>query len=368
MNDAPRRTVRDWLLIAAICVSGGLLSFAGFAAANLVEGWGEPNLHFFIREIDAALMVLLLLPPVLALMDRLVVCRENWWWTVPVHVAASMVVGILHTLLMWSSRKLIWMAFDLGRYEYELNGARFLMEYSKQAVLYLGVYLVVAFFRHQRRRRTDELRLARLRQQLSEARLEGLRAQLSPHFIFNTLNMIAAKVHDDPELADAMIGRLSDFLRMTLQDTGRPEVTLERELDYVDAYLAIMRARFGERLDATVDAPEELRGAAVPHLVLQPLVENAIKHGGERQGGAVVRIAATMRDDLLCLRVEDNGPGPAAHENAPQGIGLANTRQRLREIHGDRARLALAGTADGCRVELCFPWRELPDGEDDENE
>jgi len=205
------------------------------------------------------------------------------------------------------------------------------------------VALVHALDHYGRSREQASATEARLR----EAQLDLLRAQLQPHFLFNALNAISELVHEDPDRADRMIGRLSELLRATLETGTRSLVPLEDELRLVDHYLAIQRVRFGDRLTVTIDVPADCRRVEVPHFFLQPLVENALVHGlAPRAEGGWVRLSAERRGRQLVLRIEDDGVGLGAVQDAG-GIGLANSRARLSSIFGDTASLVLAGRPGG---------------------
>jgi LytS/YehU family sensor histidine kinase len=185
------------------------------------------------------------------------------------------------------------------------------------------------------------------------ARRIALRRQIEPHFIYNTLNSIAGLVRDERnEEAVRMIVGLSEFLRRATDDSHRPQVTLAEEVEYLERYLDIQKIRFGERLQASVRIPAELLGAQVPTLLLQPLVENAIKHGiAKRAAGGTVRVDCACRDGELRLRVTNDGPGLAADWQATNtGVGIDNLRTRLAILHGDKSGLELR-SADGGGVE-----------------
>ena len=209
-------------------------------------------------------------------------------------------------------------------------------------------------------------RVARLEEQLARSRLDALRAQLQPHFLFNTLNSISVLTATDPSRANRMLLDLSELLRATLEAGGEHEVTLERELALLERYVAIQRVRFGDRLTARFEAGPEARAALVPALLLQPLVENAIRHGVEATPAAVrVTVRAAPGDGRLLLEVEDSGPGlgagrPAAPGGggAGEGIGLANSRERLAQLYGAAFRLELRpGEAGGVTVAIEIPLR-----------
>ena len=187
-------------------------------------------------------------------------------------------------------------------------------------------------------------RAARLETQLVQARLDALVGQLQPHFLFNTLHTISAFVLEDPKQANRMIARLSELLRQSFNRERGPLVTLEEELELLDHYVAIQEARFGDRLRVTFRVDPGAASAVVPTLLLQPLVENAIRHGAVQTGGiAEVAIAATREGGRLHLEVRDNGPGFETNGNGDgaRGLGIANTRARLNELYGTAHRFEL---------------------------
>lgn len=197
---------------------------------------------------------------------------------------------------------------------------------------------------------------------LAEARLHALQAQLRPHFLSNTLNSVLALIGKDPPRARRMVERLGDLLRASLETDPARVVTLERELAILELYLGIERTRFRERLRVSIEVDPAVRSADVPGFLLQPLVENAIKHGiqGKADRG-VIRVRAFARSGNLAIRIEDNGPGiPAVGVPArPGGIGLKNTRQRLETLYPGRHVFGLGNSpSGGCRVEIEIPLTE----------
>lgn len=247
-------------------------------------------------------------------------------------------------------------ATGFGRFEAALT-FRFSFDLLTYFVL-VSANLVMVYTRRFRERERSTLEL---KTRLTEARLQALRMQLNPHFLFNALNSLATLVHKDPQAADEMIGSISELLRLTLSQPERQEVTLAEEMMFLDRYLEIEQARFGDRLKVEQAVAADTLAGFVPILILQPLVENAIKHGIEaRLAPGVIRIAAEHAGDELILRVGDNGPGlPAtAAVGRPEGVGLANTRARLAELYGERARLTLrTATEGGLLAEVCLPWK-----------
>jgi LytS/YehU family sensor histidine kinase len=207
--------------------------------------------------------------------------------------------------------------------------------------------------------RERELRASQLQGQLEKARLQALKSQLQPHFLFNCLNSISALMLTNVEAADRMITRLGDLLRISLETAGTQMTTLSRELEFVNCYIEIEKVRFEERLKVTVDIAPETLDASVPHLLLQPLVDNAIKHGISRLvGGGEIWISATQDDTDLHLEVRDNGPGLLDPSNFQSGgMGLRITKERLETIYGQNQSMELIPLQEGgmvARVSIPF--------------
>ncbi|HEX8246736.1 MAG TPA: histidine kinase [Pyrinomonadaceae bacterium] len=196
--------------------------------------------------------------------------------------------------------------------------------------------------------------------QLARARLQTLQMQLQPHFLFNTLNTISELVHRDAKAADRTIARLGDLLRLALETENLPEVTLRQELEFLEKYLEIEKTRFHDRLTVGFRVAPETLDACLPSMILQPLLENAIRHGiASRPGAGKIDISAERLDGMLELRVSDGG-GIANSETGdlPEGIGLSNTRARLRQLYGKRQALILHNSASGgLEVVLQIPFR-----------
>jgi two-component system LytT family sensor kinase len=203
---------------------------------------------------------------------------------------------------------------------------------------------------------------ARLNEELSHSQLAALRGQMEPHFMYNTLNSISGLVRDEQrDAAVNMIAGLSEFLRRASEDSHRAQVTLAEEVEYLQRYLDIQKLRFGERLRVFMDVPPALHGALVPNLLLQPLVENAIKHGiAERLAGGTVRVSATRRGDVLHLRIFNDGPVLLSDWQATHtGVGIGNLRTRLQILHGNDAELHLrSAEPSGAEVVVTLPFRE----------
>jgi signal transduction histidine kinase len=224
--------------------------------------------------------------------------------------------------------------------------------------IYWGIIAMAHVSAYYRGERERELRASHAEARLADARLQLLRMQLHPHFLFNTLNTIAELVHESPPTAERMITGLSGLLRETLDSGGVDLVPLDRELALTSRYLEIQRCRFGDRLTTRIDASQDVSKGLVPIFLLQPLVENAIKHGiGARRSAGAVTVRARRDGDRLAIDIEDDGSGmdPMA---ARDGIGLSNTRARLVAVYGNDHRLEISRRdSGGTRVGLSLPFR-----------
>ncbi len=206
------------------------------------------------------------------------------------------------------------------------------------------------------RLRAEKEHSSALETQLARAELDALRMQLHPHFLFNTLNTISSTLHDDPSAADRMLTQLGDFLRLTLDHAHRAIVPLSEEVDFNRRYLRIEQHRLEDRLDVRVDVPRDVASAAVPYLLLQPLVENAIRHGiGQRVGAGTVTIRAAREGEELVVDVINTGP-ELSGEHRAGGIGLRNTRARLDQTYGHAASLTLGSIEGGVRARVRLPF------------
>jgi two-component sensor histidine kinase len=234
---------------------------------------------------------------------------------------------------------------------------------TAQLPIFWGLVGVAHALRFYERNQERIRREAELESRLVQARLQALRMQLNPHFLFNTLNSIASLVHEQPQ-AEEMIEALSDLLRITLKASDRAEVSLREELHFLDRYLLIEQIRFGDRLSVEKQIEAAALDAAVPILILQPLVENAVKHGIEtRIAPGVIRISARRAGDTLLLEVCDNGRGLAKTANGipKEGVGLSNTRSRLSEMYNGSAILDLQpAEIGGLSARIQIPWRATP--------
>ena len=245
---------------------------------------------------------------------------------------------------------------------------RYPMEFFNDVPWFVVTVGAVHAWLFYRDAREGEVRAARLEARLADARLAALQTRLRPHFLFNTLNTISSVMYRDPGLADRIVGRLGELLRAHMAGGGRQEVSLAEELATADLYLEITRVRLGGRLEVETEIDPDARGVLVPRVLLQPLVENAVKHGlGRAADAGWIRIAARRSGDRVRIAVEDDGPGfrRPAGELLGRGIGLADLRERLDLLHPDEASLSLeCRRPRGARVVVELPAREAgPDGD-----
>lgn len=339
----------------------GLLNFAYRYLDDRARGLPNTFARRFFEEMNGAYCGMVLFPILLWIARRIRFRRDNWVRMLPLHILTMLGFSVADTTLMAITRGLLAPLFGLGPYHYGIMLYRYPMELSLHIVAYIvmvgGIY-VVDFYRESRNR---QLATAELETQLAQAQLHNLRLQLQPHFLFNALNTISSMMHEDVERADSMLAQLSDLLRSTLRAANSHEVPLEEELQLLKSYLGIMQARFGE--DLTVDFAVEptLTEALVPQLILQPLVENSIRHGREFGNSRVdVRICARSENGRLTLEVSDNGPGIADLEKGTwrKGVGLSNTEERLEGMYGQDHQLLLENSrSGGLTVTVRLPLR-----------
>jgi two-component system, LytTR family, sensor kinase len=294
-----------------------------------------------------------LTPLVLWLSRRFPLAPRVWRRSLLVHVPTALGLSLvqvsIHVVLDTGVIHGAWNMAGMA------DGFRWLFArtYHFALLVYLGIVVVhqaIAYYKSQ------AVRAAELEGALARAQLQALEMQLHPHFLFNTLHAISALMQTDVKAADQMLARLSEFLRMSLEGGRAQEVSLRRELEFLERYLEIEKVRFRDRLTVVTDIDPEALDARVPNLILQPLVENAIRHGiSRRRGAGLIEIRAACAGDTLELSVRDDGPGLAS-DAVSEGIGLSNTRMRLEQLHGDRQSLELRPVpSGGLEVALAMP-------------
>lgn len=309
-----------------------------------------------IPQFGRALMWALLAPLVLRLRVKVPLSSGRWVGGIAYHLTMSFVVMAVYYVGRVLSISLFWHAdfwAALGRNFYGRN------------IIDMAYYwFVLAFgysFEIYQKYKNQEVKAAQLEARLIETELKALREQLHPHFLFNTMNTIAVLVREGKnDEAVTLLARLSSLLRMSLDSTRAAEITLRQEMDFLERYIEIQKARFSDRLQVEVDIEPQAMSARIPNLLLQPIVENAILHGvAPKSGPGCVRVAGRVNGEQLHLDVQDDGPGLQPQTNRTrEGVGLANTRERLAKIYGPRCQLSMRSEPGrGVHVKIILPFR-----------
>lgn len=316
---------------------------------DVVRGVSSTFLPTFVEEGSGALGSALLSAFIYMAWHRAPLLGEQAWRRAPGYLALGVLLSVANTSFMWGSRAVAFPRLGLGEYDYGRMPLRYLMELPVSLIGFATVLTAIALTDEVRSRRARQTQRLELERELAESQLRALRLQMQPHFLFNALNTISAQLHEDPLVADRLISHLSDLLRASLRSTHGAEVPLREELALLDDYAALMHARFGERLCLSVESDRSLADVMVPPVLLQPLVENAIRHGGlERQGLARIRVQVAEHAGTLTLQVHDDGPGVAdGRDPLATGTGLSTTARRLELLHGSAARIQAGNDPSG---------------------
>jgi two-component system, LytTR family, sensor kinase len=356
------RAWRRWVLFfVAATLCGLFLASQSYLIYRSYESRVIPIVPVVVLALVQTWTWFLLLPGILVVANRFPLNRRVLSRSLTAHV----VIGSLFALADIAVRVLInswlpWYAavkpvpFVVRFQNMFLNG------FHSNLLVYWAIVGATQGLAYYRKLEERELRASQLETRLAQAQLQVLKIQLQPHFLFNTLHAISALVQKDPDAADHTIALLSDLLRLTLETGSEQEVSLQRELDFVERYLEIEQTRFGDRLTVRLEIADDVRDARVPSFVLQPLVENAIRHGiAPRSEGGRIEIIASRRDGELTVLVQDNGQGFVG-TGIREGLGLRNTRARLEQLYGAGGRLMLTpAPAGGTVVRLNIPFHSL---------
>jgi two-component system, LytTR family, sensor kinase len=318
-----------------------------------------------------------LTPFVFALALRYPLQRANWGRRLLLHLAAGLLFSVAHIIIRgatpygyfdpkyreWGSALWDSHAHAFRHFWPVLRSMFFGSVVDDVTGAYVTIVLVAHALSYYRRFRERELRASQLEGQLAKAHLQTLKSQLQPHFLFNTMHSISALMLTDVKAADRMMSLLSDLLRISLETADTQITTLKRELEFVNCYIEIEKVRFEERMNVIFDVMPETLDALVPHLLLQPLVDNAVKHGISRLTGAgEIRITVSRQNNELQLEIKDNGPGLDGPGTLPtNGLGLAITRERLETLFGEHQSLELLSPPEGgVAIRVCIPFQVQP--------
>jgi two-component system LytT family sensor kinase len=360
MNPESRR----WVWIASIWLTLGLFQATQTVVVMRAEGMHHVWASLFITQLLSWLPWILATPLVVHLGRKYppVQLKPFSGWII--HLSACLAIGLVNSALIARTEILLnpWALsppplqfFHHWQYKFYYG----LLDY----IFLYGATLAISYVWYSKERLAhQQTETARVNEQLTKAQLNALRRQIEPHFLFNTLNAISGLIREKRNnAAVSMIAGLSDFLRRTLEDSGRQEVPLGEEVEFLQKYLDIQKVRFGERLQLSLDVSRDLFAAQVPSLILQPMVENAIQHGiAKRAQGGAIRIAALRRNGMLSLSIYNDGPSlPADWERARSGIGISNVRTRLQSLYGERFELSMRNhDPGGVLVSVSVPFRE----------
>jgi two-component system, LytTR family, sensor kinase len=318
-----------------------------------------PTGYVFFMQMSICYLWALMTPLVLWLARRFRIDRDKWLRRTLFHLFVG---GLLVGSMSAVHYVLFIYYFDRLEYLTPLRDLQYVLyNLDRQISIYWLLVLLSHALNYYQSYRKGELRASRLETQLAQSQLEALKMQVHPHFLFNTLHSISALLNRDTEAARRMITRLGDFLRLTLENAGAQEVTLQEEMEFLNKYLEIERIRFRDRLTTSVDVDPSVLDVRVPNLILQPIVENAMRHAVACQHEGRIEISAHPRNGSVRIQVKDNGPG--LHDDSlnqiGKGVGLANTKARLQRLYGSHHLLELAnGATGGLVVTLEVPRRD----------
>lgn len=366
----PSRLLRKFAWYFSIWTVIGIFFFSQALVQKLLSREPTPWQHYLVSWLVGVYLWALVTPVVLWLGHRFPIERRNWVRRVAIHLPISILISfaqlfveslILYHLHVFPTLMsglvptfifLLTIGFHQGIMTYFiLLGCQYGLDYYHK------------YLEREKQALRLELNAAQLKSQLADAQLSALKMQLQPHFLFNTLNAIMVLVRQqNGKQAEEMLAGLGDLLRCVLEDVDTQEVSLRRELEYLQLYLSIERVRFPDRLRVEISADQSILDAAVPQMGLQPIVENAIRHGiGRSSAAGRIQINAIRVNDSLEIKVKDDGPGLEDKKSINgNGIGLSNTRARLRQLYGDAARLSVEnGDLGGVLVTMLLPYRPV---------
>ena len=343
---------------------------AGFFGLNLVclffyrqldyvaSGVRRPARLTLLEETAGTTAGLLIFPLAYLAAIRFPLPAKCWRRNIMLHLLTLCGISVLHTTAIAALRALFFPLFGYENH-YGYLPARYPMEFAHLFIYYWFGLSLIYFFHELRFAQQRELREARLEASLSEAKLQNLRLQLEPHFLFNALNSISAAIYDDPRSADEMIGRLGELLRQVLKNDTAQEITLEQEIELLSLYAAVMKARWEDRFEMAVSIDDSAKRALIPQLLLQPLIENSVRHGMDDRFTVRIRIEAHCLENRLALTIRDRGPGIDPLQPVCEGIGIRNTTERLQRLYGNRHSFTLGNAEDGgAEVKIELPLQK----------
>jgi len=360
-----RRRVLKWVGIWAVWTLFGFFFASQFALQNQFSRNPVSFWKILLWQMVSGYVWFALSPIVLNLVTWFPLEEKKLKSSVPIHLAASLVIALIQQAI--DAFVLVRLGYPPGReFASFAEAYRFFVfiNLHLSLLIYWGIVGVKTAYNYYQKYRERELHSSQLEARLAQSRLHVLKMQLHPHFLFNTLNAISELIHKDPDAAERMLGELSDLLRISFESLEVQKVPLKQELEFLEKYLDIEQMRFQDRLRVDLKVDSAALGAQVPNMILQPLVENAIKHGiAPRSSGGRIEIAAARSNGHLDISVIDDGIGVpfGSVESVSDGVGLANTRRRLMHLYGEDHHFSLAPVSEkgGVNVRLLIPFEEI---------
>jgi two-component system, LytTR family, sensor kinase len=353
----PLRKV-DWRIVVSLIALNTVCLFSYRQLEYVAMGHYRPPLLTLAEEAIGGMAGLIVFPLIYLVAIRFPLPSPKWRGHLAAHLLAVCLISLVHTSAIATLRIILLPVLGFKDASYGYLPARYPMEFSHLFIYYWFAVSLIYFFHEIRFAREREVSQAKLEKNLAEAQLRNLRLQLEPHFLFNALNAISAAVYENPRTADEMIGRLGDMLRQLLKDDRSQQVSLAQEIETLQLYTRIMEARLENRLKLSIDIAEDAKQALVPQLILQPLVENAIRHGMDSMFEVRIVIEGRTERGALYLAVRDYGMGIDDFKSLKTGIGLRNTRERLERLYGNEQSFELRNAAGrGAIAEIRVPFR-----------
>lgn len=345
------RPVRTWIILFLIYTLIAVLMTGYRYLDDLSRERPDTFYMRLLEEGTGVYSVFLLLPLVFKFARVYLYERKGWVKLAFYHLAVAIPFSALHTTMMAVSRHFLAPIMGLGPYDYGIMTYRYPMEFSNDLIGFTVIVGAYSFYQRMRIAQAQQLASAELQTRLVQAQLENLRLQLQPHFLFNTLNTISSVMYEDVRAADSMIAQLSDLLRLTLRASRAHEIPLAEELEITRLYLDLMQKRFENKLRVSYEVDPSLNASLVPQLILQPLLENSLRHGMKAGSSAMkLSIAAHHENGSLVLQVSDTGSGLGEIDPSKvfgRGLGLSNIRDRLAHLYGDRQQFSISNRANG---------------------
>ncbi len=361
-----RRFWRATLWLFSLGTALGLLLSSQQLVDDLTDGGSNRLLAILLKELTGAYAAVLMVPVMVWVARRFPFSGGRALRSLGPHLLTIATIALAHTVLMVGSRALLFPLFGLEAPDPDTLSGRVLKTLPVLLIAYTLTIAVTGIVDRYRAARDRQVEAEKLRSRLSEAQLEALRSQLEPQFLLSTLRTISELVYSDPRAAEEMITRLSALLRHAFERRGDHETTLAEELKMLELYLELMRQRFAERLFIRVDVPTNLRRLKVPRLLLQPLVESAIRNGADPSCSLVSgQVVVRAEGDHLLLRVQDRGPC-AAEGLGSRGAAIANLAERIRALYGTGYGIDLVDASEGgSELRITLPLRgEIATGPD----